>query len=98
MEKQSETHLKEKNISLRIDQDSLDLISTAAKMKGLSRSAYLIESTRKHAEKLLLEQTLFTLDDDQWNEFNDMLNEKHPDKRLKKLLQTPAPWNEEKGC
>lgn len=86
--------LKEKNISLRIDQDSLDLISLAAKEKGMSRSAYMIQATRRVAEKALLDQSNYFLDDKEWSEFNEILEAPvvH-NKKLKKLMTTSAPWD-----
>lgn len=87
--------LKEKNISLRIDQDSLDLISFAAKEKGISRSAYMIQATRRMAEKAFLDQNNYFLEDKKWVEFNEMLNTPVAEnKKLKKLMTTSAPWDQ----
>jgi len=90
--------LKEKNISLRIDQDSLDLISLAAKEKGISRSAYMIQATRRMAEKALLDQKDYFLDDKKWSEFNEFLEAPVGNNiKLKKLMTTSAPWDNKKN-
>ena len=85
---------KDKNINLRIDQDSLDLISLAAKEKGMSRSAYMIQATRRKAQKEILDQHNYFLNDESWNEFNVILESspKENDK-LKKLMKKIAPWD-----
>lgn len=86
--------LKEKSINLRIDQDSLDLISLAAKAKGMSRSAYMIQATRRMAEKALLDQRDYVLDDKRWDEFTALLESPPTEnKKLKKLMHTSAPWD-----
>lgn len=85
--------LKEKNISLRIDQDSFDLITLAAREKGMSRSAYMIQSTRRMAEKVILDQSNYFLDDERWNEFNDLLFSPPAENiKLRKLMRKPALW------
>ncbi len=94
MHTRSNDSLKEKSISLRIDQDSLDLISFAAKEKGISRSAYMIQATRRMAEKALLDQSNYFLDEKHWNDFNRILESPLAEnKKLKKLMDTSAPWD-----
>lgn len=85
--------LKDKNISHRIDSQSLDIISMAAKFKGISRSAFMVSVARKEAENILLEQNNFFLTEEKWKEINKLLDQTpQENKRLQKLLKANLPW------
>ena len=81
------------NINLRIDPSSRDLIDRAAMLIGKTRSAFMIDASAKLAEEIILDQKVFLLPQDQWDEFNKALNQPPSiNKKLKKLLTTKSPW------
>lgn len=80
-------------INIRIDPSSRDLIDRAAILAGKTRSAFMIEASAKLAEEMILDQKVFTLRQEQWDKFNEMLNQPPSvNKKLKKLLMTKSPW------
>ena len=57
------------------------------------RSDFVLKAAYEKAEEVLLDQTAFVLNDEQWEAFNHLLDA--PPKvndKLKKLLAKPAPW------
>lgn len=85
--------IKDAKINIRIDQLSLDLIDAAARIQGKNRSSFMLESSRKKAQKVLLDQTHFYLDDDDWEKFNKALEyDPVASAKIKKLLNTKSPW------
>ena len=89
---------KDKTINLRIDQDSLDIISFAAKEKGISRSAYIIQATRRKAQKEILDQHNYFLNDKNWIEFNEILESPlTKNEKLKTLMKRSSPWDDKKN-
>ncbi|MGL5077576.1 MAG: DUF1778 domain-containing protein, partial [Waterburya sp.] len=53
---------KQKVINLRIDEVRRNLIDEAAKLKGKSRTEFMIEAAYKEAEKTILDQKIYILD------------------------------------
>lgn len=84
---------KDALINMRIHSTTRDFIDRAAKAIGKDRSDFVLEAAYEKAEAILLDQTTFVLNDEQWEAFNKLLDAppKANDK-LKKLLATPAPW------
>lgn len=81
------------NINIRIDPFARDLIDRAALLAGQTRSAFMIEASAKRAEEMILDQKIFTLSQDQWEKFDDMLRQPPSlNKKLRKLLTTKSPW------
>lgn len=81
------------HIHLRAKASERDLIDRAAKMKGVSRTQYILAAAlEKAAEDLGAEVTLI-LSDEQYDRFAEMLdNPPEPNAALKRLLSMPAPW------
>ena len=53
----------------------------------------MIEASAKLAAELILDQKVFILNQEQWDEFNNLLNQPSSvNKQLKKLLWTKSPW------
>ena len=83
----------ETSISMRISVQMLDLIATAAAVMGKSRTEFVLESARRHAIDVLLDQRLFVLDADQHEAFMRTLeNPPAPTARLKQLFASKSPW------
>ena len=69
------------------------LIDRAASVLGKTRSEFMLDSARRSAEDVLLDQKLFVLDEERYAAFLNLLDEPpKPVEELKKLLSTKAPW------
>ena len=80
-------------VNIRIEPRQRDLIDRAAAALGKSRSAFMLDAAARSAEELLMDRTLFALDADQWDAFNQALDAPPADNpKLRKLMQAKAPW------
>jgi uncharacterized protein (DUF1778 family) len=80
-------------INVRLARQTRELIDTAAVAAGKSRSEFIIDSARRSAMDVLLDQRFFTLDAKQFREFAAALDRPPaPNRKLKSLLTTKAPW------
>jgi uncharacterized protein (DUF1778 family) len=80
-------------INVRLSTKLRDLIDSAAEVVGKTRTDFILESARKHAVDVLLDQRLFSLDTAQYEEFLRVLDEPvKPNARLKQLLASKSPW------
>jgi uncharacterized protein (DUF1778 family) len=80
-------------INVRLARQTRELIDNAAVAAGKSRSEFIIDSARKSAMDVLLDQRLFTLDSKQFREFAEALDRPPaPNRKLKALFATKAPW------
>ncbi len=84
---------REAIVNLRMPLAIRDLIDNAAGVLGKTRTAFIIESSRKHAIGVLLDQRLFTLSEDQYDAFLKALDESPASNdKLKRLMSSKAPW------
>jgi uncharacterized protein (DUF1778 family) len=80
-------------INVRLSTTWRDLIDRAAAVVGKTRSEFVLESARKHAIDVLLDQRLFSLNTEQFEEFLRVLDQPpEPNARLKQLLASKSPW------
>jgi uncharacterized protein (DUF1778 family) len=80
-------------INLRAPQALRDLIDSAAAIVGQNRSEFMLDSARRRAEDVLLDQRLFMLDEEKYAAFLNLLDQPpRPTKELRRLLSTRAPW------
>jgi uncharacterized protein (DUF1778 family) len=80
-------------INLRASANLRDLIDHAAALLGQNRTEFMLDSARLRAEDVLLDQRLFSLDEKQYQDFLNLLDEPpRPTEELRKLLTTKAPW------
>jgi uncharacterized protein (DUF1778 family) len=81
-------------INLRATQKQKALIDRAAEALGRSRSDFMLETSCREAETVLLDRRYFTLSEDGFRRFTAMLD-KTPtsNPKLRRLLQTKAPWD-----
>ena len=80
-------------INVRLTTKLRDLIDRAADVVGKTRSDFILESARKHAVDVLLDQRLFSLDSKQYDDFLRVLDEPPASNvRLKQLLASKSPW------
>lgn len=85
--------VRDQAINIRASRWQRDLIDQAAYVAGKSRSEFMLETTCREAEDVLLSQAFFRLDDEAFAEFAALLDEPpKPTRALRGLLHTPAPW------
>jgi uncharacterized protein (DUF1778 family) len=81
------------NIHIRVPQQTKQLIDTAASAVGKSLSEFVLDSARKHAIDVLLDQRLFILDADKYEAFLSALdNPPSANKALKALMRRQPLW------
>ena len=81
---------KQKVINLRIDEVRRNLIDSAAKIQGKSRTEFMIEAAYKEAEQIILDQKIYILDEADC-EYLSRTDHK-PDPKLVKLFKSRSPW------
>ena len=81
-------------INLRATRKQKALIDRAAEVLGRSRSDFMLETSCREAETVLLDRRYFTLSDDGFRRFTAVLD-KPPgsNPKLRRLLRTKAPWD-----
>ena len=80
-------------INLRIETQTRQLIDDAAAILGKTRTEFMIESARRQAIDVLLDQRLFVLDADRYDAFMDALdNPPAPGPKLRALLRRTPAW------
>jgi uncharacterized protein (DUF1778 family) len=81
------------SINLRIEASTRQLIDDAAEILGKTRTEFMIESARRQAIDVLLDQRLFALDAQRYDAFMYALdNPPPPGPKLRSLLRRPPAW------
>ena len=81
------------SINLRIEGSTRRLIDDAAALLGKTRTEFMVESARRQAEDVLLDQRLFALDPDRYDAFVAALdNPPEPGPKLRALLARKPVW------
>ncbi len=84
---------RDANINIRAQRRQRDLIDQAAALLGKTRSDFVLETACREAEVVLLEQRVFALDAEAFEQFQALLDAPPGDNpKLRKLMATPAPW------
>jgi len=87
------TTAKRESLNIRIKPDDRCLIDYAAKLLNKNRTDFVLEASRRFAEESILEQTVLKFKPEAYAEFLARLDASpQPNERLRKALQTPAPW------
>lgn len=82
------------SVTMRMPQQTKDLIEKAANTVSKTFSAFVIDSARRHAEDVLLDQTVFNLSADAAEAFAQALdNPPAPTEKLRELMQSESPWD-----
>ncbi|MRW94598.1 DUF1778 domain-containing protein [Duganella sp. FT80W] len=82
------------SVNLRLDHETRYLIEEAAAILGKSRADFMVDSARRQALDVLLDQRLFILDKEQHQTFAQALNNAPPPgPKLKSLLRRVPAWN-----
>src|SRR6202167_194755 len=81
------------SINLRIGSHTRQLIDDAAAILGKTRTEFMIESARRQAIDVLLDQGLFALDSERYDAFMYALdNPPAPGPKLRSLLRRVPAW------
>jgi uncharacterized protein (DUF1778 family) len=81
------------SINLRIETQTRQLIDDAAAILGKTRTEFMVESARRQAIDVLLDQRLFVLDPERYDAFLDALdNPPAPGPKLRSLLRRVPAW------
>ncbi len=81
------------SINLRIEANTRQLIDDAAAILGKTRTEFMIESARRQAIDVLLDQRLFVLDPERYDAFMHALdNPPAPGPKLRSLLRRVPAW------
>ena len=81
------------SINLRIEARTRRLIDDAAAALGKTRTEFMIESARRHAIDVLVDQRLFVLDPEQHDAFVAALdNPPAPGSKLRALMRRQPAW------
>jgi uncharacterized protein (DUF1778 family) len=81
------------SINLRIEANTRQLIDEAAAILGKSRTEFMVESARRQAIDVLLDQRLFVLDSKRYDAFMHALdNPPAPGPKLRTLLRRVPAW------
>ncbi|MGD9885808.1 MAG: DUF1778 domain-containing protein [Reyranella sp.] len=81
------------SINLRIGGNTRQLIDDAAAVLGKTRTEFMVESARRQAIDVLLDQRLFVLDPERYDAFAHALdNPPAPGPRLRSLLRRVPAW------
>jgi uncharacterized protein (DUF1778 family) len=81
------------SINLRIEAGTRQLIDDAAAILGKTRTEFMIETVRRQAIDVLLDQRLFVLDPERYDAFVHALdNPPAPGPKLRSLLRRAPAW------
>ncbi len=87
---------KRETLNIRIKPEERRLIDRAARARGKNRTDFILEAARAAAEEALLDRVIITAGPEAYAEFLARLDKPPgPNERLRKTMQTPAPWDEE---
>lgn len=85
--------MQTQTIHLRASSEQKALIDRAARRLGKSRTQFVLDTVREAAERVLLDQRLFVVDEATYDALNALLDAPaEPDDGLRKTLRTPPPW------
>ena len=90
---QAAPEVKRETLNIRIKPEERSLIDRAAKARGKNRTDFILDAARRAAEEALLEQLVMTVSPQAYEEFLARLDmAPQANDRLRKTMQTPAPW------
>src|ERR1019366_2552192 len=88
---------KRETLNIRIKPEERELIDRAAKARGKNRTDFILEAARSAVEETLLDQALMVVGADAYAKFLERLDAPpRINERLRKTMQTPAPWEKVK--
>jgi uncharacterized protein (DUF1778 family) len=79
-------------VNLRIRDDVRAVIDRAAKIRGKTRSDFMIDAAFRAAEEALLDQTLVKLDPETYRQFVEVLDRPPGGDGFERLMNVRKPW------
>lgn len=90
----NETPRTRETLNIRIKIEERNLIDRAARARGKTRTDFILDAARLAAEEALLDQVLVSASPEAFSAFLARLDEPpRPNERLRKTMQTSAPWD-----
>ncbi len=87
---------KRETLNIRIKPEERNLIDRAAKLRGKNRTEFILDAVRSAAEDALYEQTVILANPQAYVKFLEQLDvQPCPNERLRKTMQSAAPWENE---
>jgi uncharacterized protein (DUF1778 family) len=78
---------------MRVLPETRSLIDRAAELTGKNLTDFVLDAARLAAQNVLLDRSVIPLSDKAYASFVALLDAPpQPNERLRKSLQTPAPW------
>ena len=88
-----EKKAKRETLNLRVKPEVRALIDRAARLAGKNRSDFVLDAARQAAVNAILDRSVITLSAKAYAQFVARIDAPpRPNKRLRRTLQTPAPW------
>ena len=88
------TSAKRDTLNLRIKPGERSLIDQAARSVGKNRTDFVLDAARRAAEEALLDRAMVSVPPEAYAEFLARLDAPpQPNERLRRAMQTPAPWD-----
>ena len=84
--------MQSKPVNLRIREDVRSVIDRAAKMRGKTRSDFMIDAAYRAAEDALLDQTLVAVDEESYRQHLAILDQPPGGGGFDRLMRAPKPW------
>jgi uncharacterized protein (DUF1778 family) len=89
----SHSAARRETLNIRIPVTERNLIDRAAQSSGKTRTDFILEAARRAAEDTLLDRTILSVTSKAYANFLARLNAPaQPNERLRRTLQTQAPW------
>jgi uncharacterized protein (DUF1778 family) len=86
----SDVHAKP--VNLRIREDIRAVIDRAAKIRGKTRSDFMVDAAYRAAEDTLLDQTLVKVDSESYRHYLAVLDRPPGSEGFERLMNAPRPW------
>jgi len=83
-----------KPVNLRIREDIRAVIDRAARIRGKTRSEFMIDAAYRAAEDTLLDQTLVKVDAESYRQYLDILDRPPQGEGFNRLMAAPKPWRD----
>ena len=81
-------------LNMRVLPETRSLIDLAAELLGKNRTDFVIDAARQAAQNALLDRTVIPINSKAYAAFVALLDAPpQPSERLRRSLQTPAPWD-----
>lgn len=80
-------------VNLRMREDVRATIDRAAKIRGKTRSDFMIDAAYRAAEDTLLDQTLVKVDAESYRRYLEILDRPPEGEGFARLMNAPKPWS-----